>query len=190
MLVMDTLMLTAWFINSASRKATVEAMTSLIHVSTPVVGAEGGPGPVAAHDREENQEAHELQRSRRRQQEAPVPLADIGHPTQGDAAGPKCPTCPAPAGGKGHEPAHLRQGVIANAYDEGANPAEDLGVAVGLKPGRGKPGQGMPAADQDQIPGSKEGPRYQQEQRGGDRVDRHQTLYAISAASGLVSVMG
>src|ERR1039458_3938309 len=42
MLVMDTLMLTAWFINSASRKATVEAMTSLIHVSTPVVGAEGG----------------------------------------------------------------------------------------------------------------------------------------------------
>src|ERR1035441_10007761 len=42
MLVMATLMLTAWFINSASRKATVEAMTSFIHVSIPVGGAEAG----------------------------------------------------------------------------------------------------------------------------------------------------
>src|ERR1017187_1145582 len=39
---MATLMLTAWFIKSANRKAAVEAMTSFIHVSIPVGGADSG----------------------------------------------------------------------------------------------------------------------------------------------------
>lgn len=74
-------------------------------------------------------------------------------------------------------------GVIADAKNEGSDPAENLRMAVRLDPGRGHCARGPVIADLDEIPDPENCSRQQHEKQPGADVG-HQYARQLNFASG------
>jgi len=81
----------------------------------------------------------------------PFPSPGVRDPAQGDACCPQAQTCPHPPDRERSDVGHLRQRIETDAENETADPAEDLGVSVSLKPRAIRPRRRVGTGDVDEV---------------------------------------
>ena len=136
----------------------------------------------------EQKKRHQLKHSGNWQQNSPMPTGHARRPAENN---PKCPERPCSPPGphwKRERALHFGQRIETDSYNEGANPPENLSLAMSLQPCRRQISGRMLLRDANQVPYTKKCSRKKHEEHAAHNKCGHQpltvSLYCNSRTAG------